>query len=61
MKEVKSNPLKNAKKVPITMNDKRWPAKDGWLKMRKNVSGVEIHFVYNPKTGKFADFKFPNK
>jgi len=58
MKEVKSSPLSKARKLPINMSDKRWPAKDGWMKMARNVNGVEIHFVYNARTGKFADFKY---
>ena len=26
--------------------------------MARNVKGVEIHFVYNKKTGMFDDFKY---
>jgi hypothetical protein len=62
MKEVLSNPLKDSKELTkFTMNDKRWSAKDGWVKMAKNVNGVEIHFVYNKKTKQFDDFKFKKK
>jgi len=46
--------------LPITMTDPRWPATDGWVKMRQNVDGVEIHYVYNPTTGKVDDYKFKN-
>lgn len=62
MKEVRSNPLKNAKRVPIIMNDPRWPSSKGWIKMGRTYTGkwvnVRIHFLYNTKTGRFADFKF---
>ncbi len=44
--------------LPITMTDARWPASDGWVKMAQNISGVEIHYVYNTVTGASADFKF---
>ena len=40
------------------MNDSRWMASDGWVKMSNNVDGIEIHFVYNVNTGEFDDFKF---
>jgi hypothetical protein len=59
MKEVLSNPLPGAKELQsITMTDPRWLAKDGWVKMAKNVNDVETHFLYNRKTGAFDDFKF---
>ena len=64
MHQVQSNPLKNAvdmsklSKRPIIMTDSRWPASQGWVKMSNNVNGIEIHFVYNKKTGEFDDFKF---
>ena len=45
-------------KKPIIMNDSRWMASDGWVKMSNNVDGIEIHFVYNVNTGEFYDFKF---
>lgn len=44
------------------MKDPRWPANRGWVKISRFYRGakgrVEIHFLYNTKTGKFADFKF---
>ena len=64
MHQVQSNPLKGAvdmsklSKRPIIMSDSRWPASKGWIKMSNNVNGIEIHFVYNKKTGAFDDFKF---
>jgi hypothetical protein len=64
MKQVQSNPLAGATKVPLEMGDTRWSATDGWVKMQnvvKTTSGkTTIHFNYNPKTGAFADFKFVN-
>ncbi len=63
MKEVLSNPLKGATRVPRrNMKDPRWLASEGWVKMQsivKNSEGnINIHFNYNTKTGKFDDFKF---
>lgn len=40
------------------MSDSRWLVNDGWVKMSKNVNGIEVHYVYNTKTGAFDDFKF---
>ncbi|WP_442870426.1 RHS repeat-associated core domain-containing protein [Aneurinibacillus sp. Ricciae_BoGa-3] len=63
MKEVLSNPLKGATRVPTkNMNDPRWLGSEGWVKMQKVVKtskgNINIHFNYNTKTGKFDDFKF---
>ena len=63
MHETKSDPLKNATELPLKMNDARWHAKEGWVKMQKNVKlsngkTVSIHYVYNKVTGVFDDFKF---
>ena len=59
MKEVLSNPLDGAMQLSkITMTDSRWLANEGWVKMSKNVNGIEMHFVYNKKTNSFDDFKF---
>ncbi len=58
MKQVQSNPLAGARRLPVPMTDPRWPAKEGWVKMANNVNGIEIHFVYNPIRGYFDDFKF---
>jgi filamentous hemagglutinin len=57
MEQVKANP-EAGQRVPLEMKDARWPAKDGWVKMRQNVSGTEVHYVRNTKTGAVADFKF---
>lgn len=63
MKEVKADPLKGATRVDIVMRDSRWPATSGWRKMERVIScsdgtQVVIHFVYNPCTRVFDDFKF---
>jgi hypothetical protein len=46
--------------VPVKggMNDPRWPASQGWVKMRQNHFGVEVHYVRNTFTGQVDDFKF---
>lgn len=58
MESVLKDPLSGAKQLPIPMTDKRWPGELGWVKMAKNVNGVEIHYVYNKNTQQFDDFKF---
>jgi hypothetical protein len=40
------------------MNDTRWPAEDGWVKMEQTVKGIEIRYVYNPGMQQGDDFKF---
>ncbi len=63
MHQVQSNPLENATKLKLQMNDPRWPASDGWVKMQSIVRHADetktiIHFLYNQITGAFDDFKF---
>ena len=59
MKEVLSDPLSGARELKsIKITDSRWLAADGWVKMSKNVNGIEIHYVYNKISGSFDDFKF---
>ena len=43
------------------MNDSRWPAEDGWVKMEQTVNGIEVHYVYNTVTGVSDDFKFKDR
>ena len=59
MEQAMSNPAAGAV-VPLKkgMTDSRWPATDGWVKMRQNVNGVEVHYVKNTRTGEVDDFKF---
>ena len=42
----------------LTMDDQRWPASDGWVKMYQIINNVEVHYVYNPPLGAADDFKF---
>ena len=58
MKQAKSDPSAGTKITNITMNDARWPANQGWVKMRQNINGVEVHYNLNTKTGATADWKF---
>jgi hypothetical protein len=59
MNEARSNPAAG-QQVPLKsgMTDARWPASEGWVKMRQNVNGVEVHYVRNTRTGAVDDFKF---
>jgi RHS repeat-associated protein len=57
MQAAKSNPAAG-RVLEVTMSDARWPASAGWVKMAQNVNGVEIHYVYNARTGLATDFKF---
>ena len=57
MKQVKANP-KAGTPTQLQMKDPRWPASQGWVKMRQNVNGVEVHYLRNTRTGALADFKF---
>ena len=57
MKEAMSNPAAGTK-LEVVMADSRWPSSEGWVKMAENINGVEVHWVYNPKTRQAADFKF---
>jgi filamentous hemagglutinin len=59
MEEVMPNPAAG-QPVPLRkgMTDARWPASDGWVKMRQNVNGVEVHYVRNIRSRVVDDFKF---
>lgn len=45
----------------VTLNDPRWQAKDGWVKMEQTVhsgnSDIVVHYVRNTQTGAIDDFK----
>ena len=62
MAQVKSNPLAGEPITRITLNDPRWPASEGWIKMQQIVStsygNINIHYVYNQTLKIFDDFKF---
>ena len=61
MEQVKLNPLEG-KPLDLIMNDPRWPASEGWIKMQQIVrtsqGNINIHYVYNPTLQIFDDFKF---
>jgi len=47
----------------IDMSDKRWPKSEGWEKWQQifefdDGTQINIHYVKNPRTGAFDDFKF---
>jgi RHS repeat-associated protein len=42
------------------MKDVRWPGSQGWVKMRQNINGVEVHYVRNTITQEVDDFKVAN-
>jgi len=56
LEEVASNPTVG-NQLNLEMTDSRWPAQDGWVKMARNVKGVEIHYVKNLISWVFGDFK----
>jgi filamentous hemagglutinin len=58
MKQAMSSPANGSPIEGITLNDPRWPAGDGWVKMRQRINGTEIHYVRNTITGEVDDFKF---
>jgi RHS repeat-associated protein len=57
MQAARSNPAAG-RVLEVTMSDPQWPASAGWVKMAQNINGVEVHYVYNVRTGLAADFKF---
>ncbi|CAF3932296.1 unnamed protein product [Rotaria sp. Silwood1] len=44
----------------IVLRDPKWPAEDGWVKMRyyHESTKIVIHYVFNNNTGEALDFKF---
>ncbi len=62
MKQVQSNPLVGAEKLPLKLGDTRWLHSDGWFKMQvtvtSNLTQTTVHYVYNPMLGLVDDFKF---
>ncbi len=57
--EVLSDPQKGHV-IDITMQDPRWPATEGWVKMQQKMNGINIHYNYNTITGLIEDIKFLN-
>jgi hypothetical protein len=62
MQQVEANPQAGQILNNITMNDPRWPASAGWVKMQQIVQTSDgriiIHYVYNTITHAVADYKF---
>ncbi len=58
LEQAKSNPTAGRELKNIKMNDSRWPASQGWVKMEQKINGVTVHYVRNTNTGAVADFKF---
>lgn len=56
MTAVRNDPA--GRQLPIVLQDSRWPAADGWVKMQQIEGGVNIHYVYNTANGSYDDFKF---
>jgi len=60
IREAMSNPAAGIP-IRIPMTDPRWPASDGWLKMQQIIrpggDKINVHYVYNPRTGQVDDFK----
>jgi hypothetical protein len=44
--------------IDVTMRDPRWPADEGWVKMRQNAGEHQLHYVLNRRTGAIDDVKF---
>jgi hypothetical protein len=57
MEEVMASPG-GVELTDIVMNDARWPASQGWVKMQQIVNGINIHYLKNTILGVFDDFKF---
>ena len=57
MREAQSNPQAGQPGGKKPLGDNRWPASDGWVKMRQNINGVEVHYNYNTRTGATDDWK----
>jgi len=57
MAEAKASPKQGAR-LPIKLSDSRWPAGQGWVKMARNIDGVEIHWNLNLNTDETDDWKF---
>ncbi|MFE3777059.1 hypothetical protein ACFXPA_02810 [Amycolatopsis sp. NPDC059090] len=47
--------------IPIKMQDERWPDAEGWVKMKMEVNGVEVHYVRNKISGAVDDFKYKDR
>jgi hypothetical protein len=41
----------------LEMQDPRWPASDGWVKMEIKVNEIKVHYNYNTMSGAVSDVK----
>ena len=61
LEQVKSMPSNGKIMTNVVMNDPRWPASQGWVKMRQFVptstGNINIHYVYNRTIRIYDDFK----
>jgi hypothetical protein len=55
------NPASGLTLQNVTMKDPKWPASEGWVKKALNVNKIEVHYVYNTRTGAFDDLKIIGK
>ncbi len=57
LEAAEANPA-NGKVLQTVLNDYRWPASKGWVKMEStSPGGVVVHWVRNTITGVALDFK----
>jgi hypothetical protein len=63
VKQAVSNPTAGIPMNNIKMNDPRWPAAQGWIKMRQSIDPggrqgpINVHYLYNTITKMVADPK----
>ena len=62
LEQAMSDPLAG-NQIPIKLNDPRWLASEGWIKMEQtfifsNETQVSIHYVINKTLQLMDDFKF---
>lgn len=57
MEQAMSNPYKG-EELPLQLGDTRWPASEGWVKMRQRINNIEVHYVRNKITGAEDEYKF---
>ena len=60
VEQAMTNP-RRGKQLPVKMTDARWPESDGWVKMQQIIRPVgkpiNVHYVFNTRTGAVDDFK----
>ncbi len=62
MEQALSNPSAGTQ-LPLRLNDSRWLASEGWVKMQQVVDlggqggTINVHYVMNTITGAVDDFK----